>query len=145
MSPKKIVEVKDKWVKVTFTIDSGAAGHVMPDTMFPCVKLERKTSPKRFVVANGEQSKDLGEKNIPCKTNVGFQRCITIRSASDVKPLISIQKVVRAGHTVVLDGKNPHIRDTRDETMIKLYVNCVVYTMHVWICLDEAGPVFSWQ
>ena len=29
LSPKKIVEVKDKWVTVRVTMDSGAAGHVM--------------------------------------------------------------------------------------------------------------------
>ena len=40
LSPKKIVEVKDKWLKVRGTMDSGAAGHV--DTMFPRVKLEQK-------------------------------------------------------------------------------------------------------
>ena len=45
-SPKKIVEVKDKCVKVRVT-------------MFPHVKFERKTSPNEFVVANGEQIKDL--------------------------------------------------------------------------------------
>ena len=54
-NPKKIVEVKDKWVKVTVTMGSGASGHVMPETMFPRVKLERKTTPKKFVAANGEQ------------------------------------------------------------------------------------------
>ena len=74
MSPKKILEVKDKWVKVRVTMDSRAAGHVMPETMFPHVKLERKTSPKKFVAANGEQIKDLGEKSIPFKTNEGVQR-----------------------------------------------------------------------
>ena len=41
-NPKKTVEVKDKSVKVRVTMDSGAAGHVMPETMFPHVKLERK-------------------------------------------------------------------------------------------------------
>ena len=45
-SPKKIVELKDNWVKVRATMDSGAAGHVMPETMFPHVKLERNTWPK---------------------------------------------------------------------------------------------------
>ena len=94
LSPKKIVEVKDKWVKVRVTTDSGAAGHVMPETMFPRVKLERKTSLKKFVAANGEHIKDLGEKNIPFKTNEGIQRCITSRSANVVNPLISMQKVV---------------------------------------------------
>ena len=91
LSSKKVMEVRDKWVKVRVTMDSGAAGHVMPETMFPCVKLERKKSPKKFVAANGEQIKDLGEKNIPFKTNEGIQRCITFRSANVVKPLISMK------------------------------------------------------
>ena len=59
-NPKKIVEVKDKWVKVRVTMDSRTARHVMLETMFPRVKLERKTTPKKFVAANGEQIKDLG-------------------------------------------------------------------------------------
>ena len=84
---KKIVEVKDKWVKIRVTMDSGAAGHVLLETMFPQVKLERKTSPKKFVAANGEQIKDLDEKSIPFNTNEGVQRCTTFRSANVVKPL----------------------------------------------------------
>ena len=79
LSPKKIVEVRDKWVKVRVTTDSGAAGHVMPETMFPRVKLERRTSPKKFVAANGEQIKDLGEKNIPFKTNEGNSEVYNIQ------------------------------------------------------------------
>ena len=145
LSPKKIVEEKDKWVNVRATMDSGAAGHVMPEAMFPHVKIERKTPSKKFVAANGEQIKDLGAKRIPFKTNEGVQRCITFRSANVVKPLISMPKAVQAGNTVVLDEKNPHIRNTRDGTVIKLDVNNGVYTMDMRICLDETGPVFSWQ
>ena len=85
---EEVVEMKDKWVKVKVTMDSGAAGHVMLEAMFPRVKLERKSSPKKFVAANGEQIKDLGEKSIPFKTKEGIQRCITFRSANVVKPLI---------------------------------------------------------
>ena len=33
--PGKIIEVKDTWVNVRATIDTGAAGHVMPAEMFP--------------------------------------------------------------------------------------------------------------
>ena len=57
----------------------------------------------------------------------------------------SMQKVVRAGNMVVLDDKNPHIRNIRDGTVIKLDVRNGVFTMDMWICLDERGPVFSWQ
>ena len=68
-----------------------------------------------------------------------------IQECECCKTLISMQKVVQAGNTVVLDEKNPHIRNTRDGTVIKLDVNNGVYTMDMWICLDETGPVFSWQ
>ena len=81
----KIVEERDKWVKVRVTMESGAAGHVLPETIFSHVKIERKTPPKKFVAANGEQIKDLGAKRIPFKINEGVQRCITFRSANVVK------------------------------------------------------------
>ena len=85
-------------------------------------------------------------KNIPLKTNEGVQRCITFRSASVVKPLFSMQKVVQAGNmSWCWMVKNPHIRNNRDGTVIKLDVNNGVYTMDMWICLDETGPVLSWQ
>ena len=38
----EITEEKDKRVKVRFTMDSGPAGRIMFEGMFPCVKLERK-------------------------------------------------------------------------------------------------------
>ena len=60
-----------------------------------------------------------------------------------------MQKVVRAGNIVVLDEMNPHIRNTRDGTVIKLDVNNGVYTMDMWICLDEvqfsAGRDSEWS
>ena len=143
MSPKKTLEVKDQWVKVRVTMGSGAAGHAIPETMFPHVKLESNTSPKKFVAANGEQIKDLGEKSIPFKTNEGVQRCMTFRSANVVKPHISMQKVVRAGNTVVLDEKNPHMRNTQVGTVIKLDVNFGVCTMDMWISASMKQVQFS--
>ena len=76
-------------------MDSGPVGHLMPEAIVPRVKVERKTSPKKFVAANGEQIRDLGEKNIPFKTKEGVQRCMTFRSASVVKHFVLMQKVVR--------------------------------------------------
>ena len=39
-----------------------SCGHVMLEGTFPRVELEQKTSPQRFVAANGEQIRDLGER-----------------------------------------------------------------------------------
>ena len=60
--PRTVIEVKDDWVNIRTTMDTGAAGHVMPAEMFPRVTLGRKSPTKKFVAANGEKIKDLGEK-----------------------------------------------------------------------------------
>ena len=143
--PRKVFEVKDNWVNIRATMDRGAAGHVMPAEMFPRVKLDRTSTTKKFVAANGERIKDLGEKTTPFKSVEGVHRCKKIRSAKVVKPLISMRKVVQTGNVVVLDEKNPRIRNNRDGTVIKLDVNSGVCTMDMWVCLDETGPVFSRQ
>ena len=64
---------------------------------------------------------------------------MTFRSANVVKPFLSMQKVVSAGNIVVLNGKNPHIRCTRDGPVIKLDA------VDMCVCLDETVPVFTWQ
>ena len=44
--PKKVIAVKEKWMKVRATMDAAAAGHVVLEVMFPRVKLERKNIAK---------------------------------------------------------------------------------------------------
>ena len=56
-----------------------------------------------------------------------------------------MRKVVQAGNVVVLDEKNPHKRNNRDGTVIKLDVNNGVYTADMCVSLDETGLAFSWQ
>ena len=68
MLPRNVIEVKDNWVNITATMDTGAAGHVMLAEMFPRVRLYRTSTTKKFVAANGEKIKDLGEKTIPFRS-----------------------------------------------------------------------------
>ena len=76
LSPKKIVEEKDRWVKVRVTMDSGAAGHVMPETMFPHVKIERKTPPKKFVASQGLGCEEISIQNKRGRSEVhNIQEC----------------------------------------------------------------------
>ena len=48
-SPRKVIEVKDSWVNIMATMDTGAVGHVMPAEMFLRVKLDRTTTTKKFL------------------------------------------------------------------------------------------------
>ena len=50
----------------------------------------------------------------------------------------AIDLIEKSWQCYVLDEKNPHIRNNWDGTVIKLDANNGV-------CLDETGPVFSWQ
>ena len=109
------------------------------------MELDRTSTTKKFVAAKREKIKYFGEKAIPFKSVEGVHRCIKFRSANVVKPLISVSKIGQAGNVVVLDEKNPHIRNNRDGTVIKLDVIGGVYTMGMWVCLDEIDPVFWWQ
>ena len=119
----KFIEVKDNWVNIRATMDTGAAGHVMPAEMFPRVKLDRTSTTKKFVQQMEKRSKTWVRKpyhSSPLKECTGASNS----GAQDVvKPLISMRKVVQAGNVVVLDEKNPHIRNNRDGTVIKLDVN----------------------
>ena len=91
-SPRKVIEVKDNWVNIRATMDTGAAGHVMPAEMFSRVKLDRTSTIKKLVAVNGEKIEDLGERTVPFKSVEEVHRCIKFRSASVVKPLISMRK-----------------------------------------------------
>ena len=59
-NPKKSVEVKDKCVKVRVSMDSGAAGHVMPETMFPRFELEQKNDAKEVCGRKWRANQRLG-------------------------------------------------------------------------------------
>ena len=56
-----------------------------------------------------------------------------------------MMKVAQVGSALFLDEGNSRTRNTRDGTAIKLDANSRVYTMDMWICLDETVPVFSWR
>ena len=116
-SPRNVVEVKDNSVNIRATMDTGAAGPVMPAETFPRVKLGRTNTTKKFVAANGGKIKDLREKTIPFRSVERVLRCINFRSTNVVKPLISMRKVVQVGNVVVLDEKSLHIRNNRDGTV----------------------------
>ena len=64
--------------------------------------------------SSGEKIKYLGEKTIPFKSIEAVHRCIKFWSANVVKPLISMIKAVQAGNVVVLNDKNPRIRNYQD-------------------------------
>ena len=103
-------------------LNSIAGAMTTLEGVFPRVKHERKTAPQKFVATNCGHITDLEGKTSPFKTHEGFHRCTTLRSANVGKLVIPMQKVCGAGNIVVLDVKDPHIRNTRDGTMIDVHL-----------------------
>ena len=139
-----MVEVRDKWVKVRVTMDSGAAGHVMPETMFPrVVSMSAKRHQRSLWPHMESKSKNVVEKTIPFKTNDGIQRCITFRSAKFCQLPSFHCKRSSEPETLWCWMKSSAHSKHSDGKVIKLDVSNDVYTMDMWICLDETGPVFE--
>ena len=124
LNQKEIIEVKEKCVKVKVTMDSGSAGgHVYLKQCSHVSNFNVKHRQRHFYQRMVSRSEAWVRRKLHFKTNEGIHRCITFRSASVVKPLISMQKVFRAGNVVVLDERNTHIRSIRDRTTTKLDMN----------------------
>ena len=60
-----------------------------------------------------------------------------IQNCKCCEPPHSMQNVVRAGNSVVLDGNNPHIRNTSGWNSDQCGRENGVYTMDMWICLEQ--------
>ena len=112
----------------------------------PTCQTRAQKSPKRVVAANGEQIRDLGEKDCSFQDTQGnfkdaqhSEMRVLSNLSFQCRKLVGPEPV----NIVVLDEKNPNIRNTRDGTMINLDVNSGVCTTGVWICLDETGSSFQ--
>ena len=84
-------------------------------------------------------------KTIPSKTVEGVYICIKNQERERCEALDLSEKGRASWRCRVLDRKNPHIRNNGDGTVTRLDVNSGVYTMDMWVYLDETGPDFSWH
>ena len=61
-SPRKVIEVNDTWVNIRATMDSGAAGHVMPAEMFPASETGSHECIRNSLQQMEKRIKDLVKK-----------------------------------------------------------------------------------
>ena len=141
----KVIETKGKWTRITCTMDSGAADHVIPANMMPNVKPKKTGKERKFVTAGGDRIKDEGVKRLKFTTCEKIDRVIDFRAAKVMKPFISVAKVIKAGNEVVLNKDNPHIKNEKDGSIIKLRCQGDVFVLDVWVNTEEMGPVFARQ
>ena len=125
-----------QWEQVVLAVDSGAAETVIPDDFMPFIPLQPSEGSRRGVqyeVANGERLTNLGEKVLAGYTdNEGIERAICAQVTQVNKPLLSVHKLVQAGHTVVFGPQGAFIRDAAGGDL-RLEENGGMYHLKMWV------------
>eukprot|EP00973_Karenia_brevis_P077408 10754806-Karenia_brevis.AAC.1 len=84
-------------------------------------------------MANGDVIDNEGEKQMQVSFGEGPERLLTAQVTDVTKPLLSVSKMVKAGHTVVFSPEGSYIYDQANgETMAMEEVKGM-YMLKVWV------------
>jgi hypothetical protein len=141
-----VVQAAGDWIKVTGTLDSGAAESVCPMDFMPMLETSAPKDGRTYVAATGTRIKDQGAKKVEFTTCEGRVKNIMFRRTNVMKPLIAMSKVEQAGNMIVLNGpENSYVECKKTKERTKVRKQDGVYVIDMWINTGTAGPVFGRQ
>ena len=118
-----------EWTRVDLIVDSGASDSALPRGVLPGIPMTPPKGYKEFAMADGRILPNLGTKTV----SMGFQNGKILEGnfavVDSAKPLLSIGKITKMGHTVsttptgLKDGK----------TRIPIYHRNGVWKVPVWV------------
>ena len=123
------------WEEITMYVDSGATETVIGDNTRSPIELKEGAASRRGVqyeVANSVRIPNLGEKTFRAHTEEGAMRNITAQVCDVNKALLSVSRMVRAGHRVVFDEES-YIEDRRTGEKLWLIQEGGMYALKVWV------------
>ena len=89
-----------EWTRVDLIVDSGASDSTLPLGVLPSVPMTPPRGYKEFAMADGRILPNLGTKTV----SMGYQNGKILESnfvvVDSAKPLLSIGKITKMGHTV---------------------------------------------
>ena len=96
-----------------------------------------------YEVANGEVIPNMGEKEIRCLTDdEGVKKIICAQVADVSKPLLSVHRLVQAGHTVVFGPGGSYIQDGSTGKAMWLRESGGMYNLKLWVPRNPASAGF---
>ena len=134
----------DGWELVEAAVDSGATENVMSERVLQSVKTTEGESSRRGVsyeVANGVRIPNLGEKKFVAVSAEGVEKGLTCQICDVNRPLLSVSKIVNAGHKVTFTNAGSWIEDERTGEVMELKEDGGMYTLQMWV-RTGAGPGF---
>ena len=118
-------------------VDSGASETVIPTDALPHIDLASSESSRRGVtykVANGQEIPNLGQKVIRGVTHdERIPRELTAQVADVKQPLMSVMRLVQAGHRVVFDEPGAYIEHKASKERIWLQEQGGMYMLKLWV------------
>ena len=130
-----------------FTIDSGAAEHVIPKGWIEGVPVRASAGSLRgvhYVAANGGRIPNLGEQRVPFWTPEGVGASWTLQVAQINKPLVSVAKLNLEGWRVVFDADESYIQHKRSGKIVALKRERGVFIVEAYL-EQKNGQVFIRQ
>jgi len=124
-----------EWICVKFAVDSGATDTVMNEDELECVETKEGWAKKRgieYEVANGLKIPNEGEKEFTGTTEEGVSRMIKAQVCAVTKSLMSVRRIVNAGHRVVFDAES-FIEDTTTGERMYLEEEEGMYVLNMWV------------
>ena len=126
-----------EWQAVDFAVDSGASETVIGEHVVsnvPTLPSAASSRGVKYEVANGDTIPNLGEKTLSCTTDAeGFTRHLKAQICEVSKPLMSVHRLVEAGHTVVFSPSGSYIEDGRTYERMWLKAEGGMFTVKLWV------------
>lgn len=139
IEPEHVLSMGEQpeWEVIELAVDSGASETVIPNTAIASIPLVPSEASRRGVlyeVANGDRIPNMGEKMFHGFTdNEGLQRSIKAQVCAVNKPLLSVNRLVQAGNTVVFGPEGAYVQDGANAEKIWLRENGGMYMMKLWV------------
>ena len=128
-------QAKGDWVCVKFAVDSGATDTVMNEDELECIQTQDGMAKKRgieYEVANGIKIPNEGEKDFEGTSDEGVSRRVKAQVCAVTKSLMSVRRMVAAGHRVVFD-ETSFIEDTSSGERMYLDEEDGMYILKLWV------------
>ena len=115
---------------------SGATETVIKQATLAWMQVKEGEAFKRGVkygMANGVTIDNEGEKDFNGVTEEGILKAIKAQVCDVSQPLLSVEKVVAAGHKVVFDIDGSYIESKKDGRRMWLEETQGMYTLTMWV------------
>ena len=124
-----------------FTIDSGAAEHVIPTGWVNSVEVKPSPGSVRgvqYVAATGAKIKNMGQQLIPFWTNDGVGVSWLFQVAGVNKPLVSVAKLVEDGWKITFDQELSFLHHKKTGKVVKLRKERGVYVVDAYMIMNPS-------